>query len=158
MAIFHRSLFRRSGDRKHICMGVHRRQIVQDVPQLLQTKAGLLRRNRRVQRRRARDGGTRIDTDRTTRVVWNIGLPVKQAKCEHASAIFVGPGSRCRSLDAHPCWHESSTPIGHIPLPLVTNLRMPIGVASFRQGASVLEELSYSELSKSKRILFWEIK
>ncbi|WP_431820419.1 type VI secretion system amidase effector protein Tae4 [Burkholderia sp. F1] len=33
-----------------------------------------------------------------------------------------------------------------------------IGISSFRQGTSVLPDVSYSDLSKSKLILFWEIR
>lgn len=54
-------------------------------------------------------------------------------------------------------WNGSRLTISSAPGALVT-LGRRLGVSSFRQGASVVSDLSWSDLAGSKSILFWEIK
>ncbi|MFL9862797.1 type VI secretion system amidase effector protein Tae4 [Paraburkholderia fungorum] len=54
-------------------------------------------------------------------------------------------------------WNGKRLTISSVPDGFATIGRF-LGVASFRQGANVLGELSYSDLSRSKSILFWEIR
>ncbi|WP_081053874.1 type VI secretion system amidase effector protein Tae4 [Burkholderia territorii] len=54
-------------------------------------------------------------------------------------------------------WNGSRMPINSFWSSLSTIGRY-IGISSFRQGTSVLPAISYSDLGKSKSILFWEIR
>jgi hypothetical protein len=54
-------------------------------------------------------------------------------------------------------WNGRRLTISSVPDGFATIGRV-FGIASFRQGANVLGALSYSDLSRSKTILFWEIR
>ncbi len=54
-------------------------------------------------------------------------------------------------------WNGTRLTISSAPDALATIGRR-IGISSFRQGASLANALSYSDLSQSKSILFWELK
>lgn len=54
-------------------------------------------------------------------------------------------------------WNGKRLTISSVPDGFATIGRL-FGVSSFRQGANVLGALSYSDLSRSKMILFWEIR
>jgi hypothetical protein len=54
-------------------------------------------------------------------------------------------------------WNGERLTISSVPDALATIGRR-IGISSFRQGANFANALSYSDLSQSKSILFWEIK